>query len=149
MVQRGLDLCLTIAAVSLLPMATVRADATVAYQGYLVQSPFGGPIANGFVVAGTFAPGFIPADYFEVFGDGYGNVELNHYSNAVAAGAFHPIGSPVTTSPLGFFMGTGSTTVPQGASIYLFAFARHPDLGDFEGVIATSSNTTFKVPAAG
>jgi len=138
---------LVFAAAGLFRIAAASADATVNYQGYLSQSPLGGPVAGGFVVAGTFAPGFNPSTYFDVFGDEYGNVALNHYSNAVAAGVFRPIGSPVTTSVAGFFNGSGSTIALEGTSVYLFAFARHPDFGDPEGVIASGSSPPFKVLA--
>ena len=137
------------AAVILLPIAAASADATVNYHGYLYEHPQGPPVGGGFVVAGTFAPGFDPSSYFDLFGDEFGNVAPNHYSNAVAAGAFRPIGSPLTTSGDGFFNGSGSTTALEGSSVYLFAFRIHPDFGDIAGVITTGSSPTFTVPAQG
>lgn len=138
---------LAIAGTALLQASAACADATVSYHGYLYNQALT-PIQGGFVIAGTFDPGFNPASYFAVYGDAFGNVAAGHYSAAVAAGTFRPVGLPVNTSASGFFSGSGTTTAAAGTSIYLVAFPEHPDLGGTFGVLGTGIDPTFRVPDA-
>src|SRR5687767_2230345 len=77
----------------------------VSYNGDLTVN--GGPVPNGFVIAGTFAPTFDPHNYKYVYGDSSGNLLSSEYSQAVADGNFRPIGSGTTTFLDGAFAGTG------------------------------------------
>ena len=128
------------------------ASATVNYQGYMyhgVDLGFGsGPVAGGYVIAGAFAPGFVVQDYFDVYGDGFGNITQGHYSAAIADGAFRPIGAGVLTDGFGFFSSSGMTDEPEGTPIYLFGFpTADPDSGIPVGVLATGTHSSFLVPA--
>lgn len=96
----------------------------VTYSGALSLS--GAPVANGFVIAGTFAPTFDPFSYKYVYGDAFGNLLSSEYSRAVADGAFRPIGGGDTSSFDGTFSGVGLNTQGAGLAVYLFAFD-HPD----------------------
>jgi hypothetical protein len=140
-------LALALMAAVLAPADMASADANVNYSGKLLHSPGGLPVDGGFVIAGTFAPGFEPSTYFQVYGDGSGNVAPNHYMNATFAGSFLPIGLPVLTTAAGFFAGSGTTNAAAGTPVYVFAFPVHPDLGQQFGVIATGSDAAFLVPA--
>lgn len=93
----------------------------VSYNGGVTQN--GAPVANGFVIAGTFAPGFDVDSYKYVYGDESGNLlGLPHYSQAVADGNFRPIGDGALTLPDGSFAGSGSNETGVGRLVYLFAF---------------------------
>jgi hypothetical protein len=99
----------------------------VSYNGDLTLN--GGPVPNGFVIAGTFAPTFDPYNYKFVYGDGSGNLLSTEYSQAVADGNFRPIGGGTTTFPDGAFAGSGFNSTGAGHPIYLFAFDHpNPDL---------------------
>ena len=116
-----------------------NAAATVDYYGQLYIGS--GYLSGGFVVAGTFAPGFVSANYFQVYSlSGF-------YSDSVADGGFRPIGSGVLTDANGFFSGSGTTNEPPGTQIYLFGFnVSNPDLAT-HGFLATGSDPSFLIPA--
>lgn len=101
----------------------------VSYNGDLTLN--GGPVPNGFVIAGTFAPTFDPHNYKYVYGDSWGNLLSSQYSQAVSDGNFRPIGSGTTTFLDGAFAGSGFNSTGAGHPIYLFAFDHpNPDLAE-------------------
>jgi hypothetical protein len=103
----------------------LRYSGTVTYDGVV-------PVANGFVIAGTFKSTFSPYSYKYAYGvDGDGNMDSPRLSQAIADGNFIPIGPGVVTSANGLFSGAGISDTPPGEPIYLFAFNHPtPDLAD-------------------
>lgn len=142
MVSRRFQRVCLLVVLSLMPYTTALAAATVNYQGFLYSGD-GAPIDGGFVIAGTFTAGFNAVNFFDAFGDGFGNYQSDSYDRAVAAGTFRPIGSGVSTSA-GFFSGTGMTNDTPGTPIYLFGFEHSPTSGYL--VLATSSDLSYLVP---
>jgi hypothetical protein len=143
MVSRRFQRAGFLVVLSLMSYTTALAAATVNYEGFLYSSG-GAPVNGGFVIAGTFAPGFNVHNYFDTFGDGFGNALSDSYDRAVATGTFRPIGSGVSTIA-GFFSGTGTTNDTPGTSIYLFGFEHSPTTSLYQA-LATSSDPSYLVP---
>lgn len=129
----------------LVPIASATAAATVNYQGLLYNTS-GSPLQGGFVIAGTFKPGFNPVDVACTYGDAFCNVGNEYYSMGVADGTIRPIGSGAFTGLGGTFSGTGITNEPAGSRIYLFGF---PAFSGYDGVLATSNDSSYVVPPTG
>jgi hypothetical protein len=131
------------------------AAATVDYQGFLYGGSFGPfapfqPVVNGFVVAGTFAPGFNPSSIPVVYGDFAENVGSDYYAKAVADGNIRPIGPGTFTDGTGHFSGSGMTSDPTGTRIYLFGFwTPVPASSGLFSTLGTSSDASFLVPTVG
>jgi hypothetical protein len=125
-----------LALVATLAMARPVQAQVVSYSGNLEK--FGSPVDNGFVIAGTFKPGFDVNNYNYVYGiDSFGNMETPKYAQAVSDGNFIPIGAG-TLSSLGAFSGSGTGSVGSGHQVWLFAFPQaNPDAGT-EAVLATN-----------
>ena len=142
MTRRSTNFGIVLVAAILLPTTVATAAATVNYQGYL-YGEFGSPAYGGFIIAGTFAPGFNPETIACVYGDESCNVGTEYYTLGVNDGTIRPIGDGVTTDSNGFFSGTGTTSEIAGSPIYLFGF---PPFSSAEGVVATSNHPSFLVP---
>jgi PEP-CTERM motif len=131
------------------------AAATVNYQGFLYGGSFGPfapfqPVVNGFVVAGTFAPGFNPSSIPAVYGDFAQNVGSDYYAKAVADGNIRPIGPGTLTDGTGHFSASGMTSDPTGTRIYLFGFSTPvPSNSGAFSTLGTSSDASFLVPPGG
>jgi|ERR1035437_2982375 hypothetical protein len=127
--------------------------ATITYQGFL-QEGFLPPqffnLADDFVIAGTFAPGFNPFNYTHVYGDSEGNLtDPLHYTHAVADGNFRPIGAGTLSDATGAFSGSGTTTGIDNLPIYLFLSA-DADPNGFSDLfsdlaIVSSTDPTWRV----
>lgn len=122
-------------------------DATAAKVGYMgnVFSEAGTPVSGGFVIAGTFAPGFEPFEYNCVYGDGSCNLLSGAYDSAVADGNFIPIGPGTNTDLNGAFFAVGDTFEPAGTQLWLFAFEDNSRDSFFQ-VLASSSSMGWQVP---
>jgi hypothetical protein len=107
----------------------------------------GAPVANGYVIAGTFKSTFNPGGYKYAYGiDGEGNMDSPRLSEAIADGNFIPIGAGVTTAPDGSFSGSGLNLAGDGQQIYLFAFNKpNADLSDH---FALASNPSWLTSGA-
>jgi hypothetical protein len=112
----------------------------VNYSGTVVD-PFASfaPVANGFVIAGTFKPTFDPYQYSCVYGsDAFCNMDSTRYSQAVADGNFIPIGAGTATLSDGSFSTSGSNLQGPGQQLWLFGFSyADPDLSN-DMVLASS-----------
>jgi hypothetical protein len=140
---------LVASAVALNSCSALGAPPPVTYHGHVYQG-YGGPVVNGFAVAGTFAPGFDPFDYEYVYGiDEWGNMDQTHYSDAVADGNFLPIGGGTWTDESGYFWGSGASSAAPGTPVYLFVFDdSNPDLAANFG-LATSTDPSYRLSASG
>lgn len=127
--------------------------ATVQYSGSVFFN-FGTPIVGGYVVAGTFAPGFDPynggqhsgTNYNCVYGDDVCNLNPGAYDAAVSDGNFIPIGTGTVTDQNGRFSTSGSTSTPAGTPIWLFAFEDNSRDSGYQ-VLASSSNPAWQTPS--
>jgi hypothetical protein len=104
------------------------------------------PVENGYVVAGTFAPGFDASNYTCFYGDEVCNLNSGAFESAVTDGNFLPIGFGELTDSSGFFSAAGTTAAATGTPIWLFAFA--DDSADsFFQVLASSTDSSWLVPS--
>ena len=118
--------------------------ADVSYSGSVFFQ--GTPVVGGFVVAGTFKPGFDPLDYACVYGDIACNLEEGAYAHAVADGNFLPIGPGDLTDAIGAFSASGTTTAAAGTPLWLFAFQDNSKDSFFQALVS-SSDPSWLVPA--
>jgi hypothetical protein len=119
---------------------SVASAEQVNYHGDITLN--GAPVANGYVIAGTFKSTFSPFNYNYEYGiDGEGNMDSPRLSEAIADGNFIPIGAGVTTAPDGSFSSSGFNLAGTGQQIYLFAFNKpNADLSDH---FALASNPSW------
>jgi MYXO-CTERM domain-containing protein len=139
--QRLVLFCRSFAVAVLLamPLGVARAE-QVNYHGDVTLS--GDPVANGYVIAGTFKSTFDPFTYKYEYGiDEAGNMDSPRLSEAIADGNFIPIGTGATTAPDGSFSGGGLNLAGDGKQIYLFAFNK-PD-ADSSDLFALASNPSW------
>jgi len=115
----------------------------VSYSGKIYFS--GAPVVGGYVIAGTFKPGFSPSTYTYAYGDSSGNLEPMAYDRAVADGNFLPIGSGALTSFGGAFSASGTTSAVAGTPVWFFAFQDNSRDSFFQ-VLASSSNASWQTP---
>ena len=143
-----------LAAIAAVPFlaAGAASAAVVDYSGRVFEDPQGRPTGgaphrNGFVIAGTFAPGYDPFRYaFSIDTEG-GNIVGGEYDKAVADGDFFPIGTGGLTDAAGAFALSGTTAADPGTPIWLFAFDR-PVAEGWTQVLATSPLANWRAPAA-
>ena len=150
MPRPALLLCLSTAVCQYGVLFGDAVGATVQYSGSLFDE-HGDPVGGGYVIVGTFAPGFDPYNggneegtrYNCVYGDSVCNLNSGAYDSAVSDGNFIPIGAGTITMLQGGFFGAGTTSAPAGTPIWLFAF-EDTSRDSFFQVLATSS--TWQVP---
>lgn len=118
----------------------------VTYSGTISEEGY--PLENGFVVAGTFIPGFDPYQFFWVYGDEVGNGLPSSYSDAVDDGAFRPLGPNTLTNSSGVFTDTiyvnGSSH--YSSQVWLFCF-NHPSPSTGILALCTSTNASWVLDA--
>lgn len=132
----------------------VNAGYTV-YSGSVGDWGYGQAIENGFVIAGTFEPGFDVSRYKFIYGmDDVGNMDSTGYSQAIVDGVFRPLGNGTHTVPNGtdddyiyphgYFSGFAATSDPDhyGSKIYLFCFNDETQ-GNVLFAIFTSTNPSW------
>ena len=124
-------------------------SAAVNFQGFL-HGPGGSPVVGGRVIAGTFKPGFNVDNYACTYGDLFCNLNNNfNYDHAVADGNFIPLNSGVLTDFFGSFSGSGISSA-TGSQIWIYGFpGPEPVQFNLLQALATSSDASFFVPAAG
>lgn len=122
--------------------------ATMSYSGKLLTET-GTPVVGGYVVAGTFAPGFDPFDYNCVYGDPdcnqVGGSFGSAYDSAVGEGNFIPIGAGTFTLTDGSFSGSGDSAASVGTQIWLFGF-EDGSRNSQNQALASSSLPSWQVP---
>jgi hypothetical protein len=144
------SLCL----VTLFNFAVSARASTVSYHGQLAEEAFGGGagnLADDFVIAGTFRPGFDVSQYKFIYGSEGGNLfGLPHYTQAVAAGDFRPIGTNTLANAAGFFNGSGTTaTNIDDLPIYIFAFDTPMPDPSFELALVSGTGPSWRVQSGG